>query len=111
METTGCRPSPGAYAPLDTSTVHPILLLLMGLPSEKLAPESRDKIVVDLESYLVRRFVCRMTTKNYNRFFLNLLRSLKRASEQNEDLAPGCSQGIAQAYGADGRLAFGQRFP
>ena len=72
---------------LDTSTVHPILLLLMGLPSEKLAPESRDKIVVDLESYLVRRFVCRMTTKNYNRFFLNLLRSLKRASEQNEDLA------------------------
>ena len=72
---------------LDTSTVYPILLLLMELPSEKLPSESRNRIVADLESYLVRRFVCQLTTKNYNRFFLNLLRRLKRACEENEDLA------------------------
>ena len=28
-----------------------------------------------------------MTTKNYNRFFLSLLRQLKRASEQGQDMA------------------------
>jgi uncharacterized protein with ParB-like and HNH nuclease domain len=72
---------------LDTSTVHPILLLLMELTPERLSPSARDRIVADLESYLVRRFVCQLTTKNYNRFFLSLLRRLKRASEEREDMA------------------------
>ena len=72
---------------LDTSTVYPLLLLLMDLPPERLPSDARDRIVADLESYLVRRFVCRMTTKNYNRFFLSLLRRLKRASDNGEDLA------------------------
>ena len=72
---------------LDTSTVYPILLLLMDLPPDRLPSDARDRIVSDLESYLVRRFVCRMTTKNYNRFFLGLLRRLKRASDNGEDLA------------------------
>lgn len=72
---------------LDTSTVYPILLLLMELTPDALAVEDRDRIVVDLESYLVRRFVCQLTTKNYNRFFLALLRRIKRASEAGEDVA------------------------
>ena len=72
---------------LDTSTVFPILLYLMELTPKKLAPDVFDKIVGDLESYLVRRFVCRLTTKNYNRFFLGLLRRIKSASAADEDLA------------------------
>ena len=72
---------------LDTSTVYPILLLLMELTPDRLTLDARDRIVADLESYLVRRFVCHMTTKNYNRFFLSLLRQLKRASEQGQDMA------------------------
>lgn len=72
---------------LDTSTVYPILLLLMELSPRRLAPEARDRIIVDLESYLVRRFVCQLTTKNYNRFFLSLLRRLKRANEEGDDMA------------------------
>ena len=72
---------------LDTSTVHPILLLMMELTPGRLSPEACDRIVSDLESYLVRRFVCRMTTKNYNRYFLSLLRRLKRASEDSKDMA------------------------
>ena len=46
---------------LDTSTVYPILLLLMELTPDRLNPDARDQIVSDLESYLVRRFVCKMT--------------------------------------------------
>lgn len=72
---------------LDTSTVYPILLVLMELRVDRIDRESHDRIVVDLESYLVRRFVCRMTSKNYNRFFLSLLRRLKQASENGEDVA------------------------
>jgi hypothetical protein len=72
---------------LDTSTVHPILLLLMEITPEKLSVKARDRIVADIESYLMRRFVCQMTSKNYNRFFLSLLRRVKRASECGEDLA------------------------
>ena len=48
---------------LDTSTAYPILLLLMELSPDKLSIESRDVILTDLESYLVRRFVCGLTTK------------------------------------------------
>jgi hypothetical protein len=35
------------------------------------------QIVTDLESYLVRRSVCMLTTKNYNRFFLELVDHLQ----------------------------------
>ena len=72
---------------LDTSTVFPILLYLMELTPTKLEMGTFEKILRDLESYLVRRFVCRLTTRNYNRFFLSLLRRIKRASEAGEDLA------------------------
>ena len=59
----------------------------MELRPDRVNPEAYNSIVVDLESYLVRRFVCRMTSKNYNRFFLSLLRRLKRANEDGEDVA------------------------
>ena len=87
MMTTGLVEFARRLHSLDTSTVYPILLVLMELRPERIDPETYDRIVVDLESYLVRRFVCRMTSKNYNRFFLSLLRRLKRASENEEDLA------------------------
>jgi len=39
-----------------------------------------------LESYLLRRAVCGMTTKNYNRVFLNLTRNLRRVGYSAENL-------------------------
>ena len=35
-------------------------------------------VIQDLESFLVRRLVCRLTTKKYNRLFLELVRWFKR---------------------------------
>lgn len=67
---------------LDNSTVYPVLLYLLSLPAERLAPASRDQILDDLESWLVRRFVCQLTNKNYNRFFVALLAKVKRADER-----------------------------
>jgi uncharacterized protein with ParB-like and HNH nuclease domain len=64
---------------LDNSTVYPVLLYLMSIPVERLSPVMRDQILSDIESWLVRRFVCQLTNKNYNRFFVSLLGKMKAA--------------------------------
>lgn len=59
----------------DIRTAYPALLHLLdvGLTSEQWKATS-----VILESYLLRRAVCNFSTKNYNRVFLTLTRSLRR---------------------------------
>lgn len=56
---------------LDVSTATPLVLYLL----EHHAPDSADFVqaISDIESYLVRRFICGYTTKSYNRTFLNRL--------------------------------------
>nr|WP_037830935.1 DUF262 domain-containing protein [Streptomyces sp. NRRL S-325] len=58
---------------LDANTVMPVLLWLVSRFDE----DDRAGAVGTLDSYLVRRTVCRLTTKNYNRLFLELLKELK----------------------------------
>ncbi|ABD24708.1 protein of unknown function DUF1524 RloF [Novosphingobium aromaticivorans DSM 12444] len=64
---------------LDTSTVHPLLLFLASVEGQGIPVAEVDQIIVDLESYMVRRFICWQTPKNYNRFFLSLLTKVKQA--------------------------------
>ncbi|WP_210485391.1 DUF262 domain-containing protein [Microvirga antarctica] len=71
---------------LDTSTVYPVLLYVVSLPEERLSTSSKVQILEDIESWLVRRFICQLTNKNYNRFFVALLAKVKRAAV-SEDLA------------------------
>jgi hypothetical protein len=54
---------------LDMSTMTPLVFYLL----EHHEPESPEflQAIGDLESYLVRRYVCRLTTQGYNRIFLN----------------------------------------
>jgi hypothetical protein len=66
---------------LDISTVYPLMLFLLGLPAGKLLPVARDAILADVESWLVRRLVCQLTNKNYNRFFTALLAKLKKVTD------------------------------
>ncbi len=72
---------------LDTNTVYPFLLYIMGLPSETMTRPAFEQIITDLESWLVRRFVCGLTPKNYNRFFVALLRLAKQAVKDGKDLS------------------------
>jgi hypothetical protein len=55
---------------MQTTTVYPLLL---GLYENLTAEDDRAAILNDLESYLVRRMVCRLTTQGYNRLFLELV--------------------------------------
>ncbi|PRY39335.1 uncharacterized protein DUF1524 [Geodermatophilus tzadiensis] len=64
----------------DTQTVQPLLLWLF---ANHAGPE-RARALAALESYLVRRAICRLSGKNYNRIFLDLLRRLT-----NGEGAPG----------------------
>lgn len=59
---------------LDVGTVTPVVLALR----ERLADDSQElkQALGDLASYLVRRSVCGLTTKGYNRFFLRVLQAV-----------------------------------
>jgi uncharacterized protein with ParB-like and HNH nuclease domain len=59
----------------DISTAYPLLLHLLDITPS--TDDWKDYASV-LESYLLRRAVCGLTTKNYNRTFLTLTRSLRK---------------------------------
>ena len=60
--------------------MYPVLLLLLAENKDRVVAGELDGIVTDLESYLVRRMVCGLGTKNYNRFFLTMLQKLRGSS-------------------------------
>ena len=71
---------------IDTSTVYPVLLMLLVGGRDRIELGDLDGIINDLESYLVRRMVCDLGTKNYNRFFLALLERLRAAEKISRSL-------------------------
>lgn len=58
----------------DVSTVYP---LIMAIWAEAPDQNEREIILSDLESYLVRRQICRRNTKNYNKIFLSAIKELR----------------------------------
>lgn len=65
---------------IDTGTVFPLILTLVDRVKQ-LGVEDVNSSLTDLESYLVRRMVCGLTTKGYNLVFLDLLRRLSAAGD------------------------------
>lgn len=59
----------------DIRTAYPLLLALM---DAELVEAEWQEISRTLESYLLRRAVCNLGTKNYNRIFLSLTRNLRK---------------------------------
>jgi hypothetical protein len=59
----------------DTSTAYPLLLYLADVG---LTDEQWLAVGTALESYVLRRAVCGLTAKNYNRVFLTLTKTLRR---------------------------------
>jgi hypothetical protein len=66
-------------AVLDTTTVFPVLLDLYARQAEAEKPDELDAILGDLESYLVRRMICRLTAKRYNQIFLSLMNAVRES--------------------------------
>jgi len=59
----------------EITTIFPLVLYIFKHVSD---PTERVKILNVLESYLTRRTVCKLTTKNYNNLFLSLLGDVKK---------------------------------
>jgi len=68
---------------LDTNMAIPVLLEVLKSPSED---GDHIRFIEILESYLVRRAICSLTYKNYNRVFAELLRYLARTEFRSENL-------------------------
>ncbi|HET9183758.1 MAG TPA: DUF262 domain-containing HNH endonuclease family protein [Candidatus Angelobacter sp.] len=67
----------------DVRTAYPLLLHLLDLA----LPESGFvEISEAIESYLLRRSVCNLGTKNYNRIFLGLLRHVKQHGTTSSEI-------------------------
>lgn len=61
---------------MEITTAYPFLLELFHGAYDT---ETRRGILKDLESFLVRRLVCQLTTRGYNRFFIDMLSVLQRS--------------------------------
>ena len=69
---------------LNITTIYPLVLYLYNNVTDEI---EREKCFVILESYLVRRNVCRLTTKNYNNLFISLIRQLKNRENTEEPIS------------------------
>lgn len=80
---------------LDVKTIYPLLLYLT---AEAQLPEgeSLSDFLADLESYLIRRQICNYTGKNYNKFFLQVLRDLRKEGPSRAQLQKSLNSGTGE---------------
>jgi hypothetical protein len=82
---------------MDIGTAHPLLLEVFkqyGGPQK----DTLEQILVDLESFLVRRAVCGLTQKNYNKFFAQMVAELRG---NNDDFSPAAIRSILTSETGD----------
>jgi hypothetical protein len=92
----------------DISTVYPLLLRLMAVHSSEGEWAILTKII---ESYLLRRAMCGLTAKNYNRIFLGAIRSLQDGELDARGLYRHLAglQGESSAWPSDSEFRTGWR--
>jgi hypothetical protein len=73
---------------MDTTTVYPLLLELLRRNADG-SGEELGTILSDLESFLVRRVVCELTPKNYNRFFVDMTKELRKKDDFSAEAVRG----------------------
>lgn len=66
---------------LDTTTVFPVLLEAVRKFNNSEGRTELQQILVDVESFFVRRTICELTGKNYNKVVVELLKELQKRNE------------------------------
>ncbi|MBL0127251.1 MAG: DUF262 domain-containing protein [Flavobacteriales bacterium] len=79
---------------LEITTIYPLLLFVFEQVKEE---DERRAMLSMMECYLVRRLVCRLTSKNYNRSFIQLINELRQAGT----IDAAALRTIIQGYGED----------
>jgi len=70
---------------LDISTAHPLLLEVFKRFNNAEHRGQLEQILTDLEGYFIRRAVCELTTKNYNKLFVDLLKGCSQNDDYSSD--------------------------
>lgn len=91
----------------DVGTVWPLLLVIL---ESKPAEDDLAAMLRTLESYILRRAVCQLPTKAYNRMFLGVAAHLKKEGISNAILSArlGCQTGDTAVWPTD--ATFGAAF-
>ena len=84
----------------------PALLCILATP-----PQARFTALQALESFLVRRMVCRETTKDYSRLTLDLVRELQKDREENLQKHREENTGRVVVDFLSGQTAYSRRWP
>ena len=71
--------------PWDVTTVYPLALRLW--VEDELDEDEKSTCLSILLTFIVRRAICGLTTKNYNKFFLSVLRHLEAKGFSRDNLA------------------------
>ncbi len=85
---------------MDAGATTPVVMWLFAKHSQ-LNSEQFYRALNTIESYLIRRMICRMTTKDYSRLFLEVMRELNRKGPEKAD---EIITSLLQAQTADARL-------
>ena len=64
---------------MDITTIFPLLLYVEGC--DEISDGDKNKIYSALDSYITRRFICGLTTKNYNNVFLDFIKFLSNRKD------------------------------
>jgi len=75
---------------LETTTVYPLLLEVFSKIDPIAQKKEIEQVLILLESFLIRRQVCRFTTKNYNKLFLNINSKLNKAGDYSSERLAAC---------------------
>lgn len=84
-------------AEMDIGTAHPLLLEVFKQCGDNQKSEL-DEILTMLESLFIRRAICGLTPKNYNRFFAHMVARLRAA---NDDFSTSAVRGILTSETVD----------
>lgn len=78
----------------EVRTADPFLIFLL---DQRLCTEEWEKVATAVESYLLRRAVCGLTTKNYNRVFLGLTRHLRETTPTSDSVIRFLSSQVGES--------------
>jgi len=80
---------------LSITTAYPLLLFIY---REVTDITERTNILKLLESYLVRRNICRLTTKNYNNIFISIIKKLMKQRDEGEKISVDSIRDILSSF-------------
>jgi len=80
---------------LAITTVYPLILFIYREVTDR---NERRSILKLLESYLVRRNICRWTTKNYNNLFMSMIRTLVGRRDGSQQVSAGSIKDILSSF-------------